>query len=81
MQKETEKLVRNIAAFGGVLCALAVVIYGFTRHDWLHGFLAGITLAMATLPEEFPVVLTVFFALGAWRISKTPTCSRAGFRP
>ncbi len=44
--------------------------FGLTRGDWLHGFLAGITLAMATLPEEFPVVLTIFLALGAWRISQ-----------
>ena len=31
---------------------------------------------MATLPEEFPVVLTVFLALGAWRISRSRVLTR-----
>ena len=69
LQKETEKLVRTLAIVGLSLCAIIIVVYGLTRNDWIHGFLAGLTLAMATLPEEFPVVLTIFLALGAWRIS------------
>ena len=48
----------------------------YTRGDWLNGLLAGITLAMANLPEEFPVVLTVFLALGAWRISQHGVLTR-----
>ena len=58
------------------LCVLVVVVYGLTRGDWLQGFLAGIALAMATLPEEFPVVLTIFLALGAWRISRNSVLTR-----
>jgi Ca2+-transporting ATPase len=69
LQRETGIVVRRLAIGGLVLCALVVLIYGLTRGDWLAGFLAGVTLAMAILPEEFPVVLTVFLALGAWRIS------------
>lgn len=76
VQKEVNRLVKNLAILGVSLCALVVVVYGITRNDWLHGFLAGITLAMATLPEEFPVVLTVFFALGAWRISQNNVLTR-----
>jgi Ca2+-transporting ATPase len=76
LQKETKRLVRNLAVLGLSLCALVIVVYGLTRGSWLHGFLAGITLAMATLPEEFPVVLTVFLALGAWRISQKRVLTR-----
>lgn len=76
LQKETRILVRNMALAGVVLCAAVVVIYGLTRLDWLNGFLAGITLAMAILPEEFPVVLTIFLALGAWRISQKKVLTR-----
>ncbi|MHB9154171.1 MAG: cation-translocating P-type ATPase [Endomicrobiales bacterium] len=76
LQKETQRLVRNLAFAGGFLCVLVIVLYGYTRHDWLNGFLAGITLAMATLPEEFPVVLTVFLALGAWRMSQKQVLTR-----
>lgn len=76
LQKETLHLVRNLAILGLSLCALVVIIYGLTRGDWLHGFLAGITMAMAVLPEEFPVVLTIFLALGAWRISRSNVLTR-----
>ena len=58
------------------LCLLVVIAYGMTRGDWLQGLLAGITTAMAVLPEEFPVVLTVFLALGAWRISQSNVLTR-----
>jgi Ca2+-transporting ATPase len=76
LQKETGRVVRNLAIAGLSLCVLIVVVYGWTRGDWLNGFLAGITLAMAILPEEFPVVLTIFLALGAWRISKKRVLTR-----
>jgi len=76
IQRETGRLVRGLAIFGAALCALVVVVYGLTRGDWLHGLLAGLTLAMATLPEEFPVVLTIFLALGAWRLSQRQVLTR-----
>ncbi|MGB7538017.1 MAG: cation-translocating P-type ATPase [Anaerolineales bacterium] len=76
LQRQTGRIVRNFAAVGLSLCALVIVAFGLTRGDWLNGFLAGITLAMATLPEEFPVVLTIFLALGAWRISQHHVLTR-----
>ena len=80
LQRETGRLVRNLAIVGLSLCALVVVIYGLTRGNtakvWEEGILAGITMAMATLPEEFPVVLTIFLALGAWRISQNRVLTR-----
>lgn len=76
LQAEVGILVRRIAMLGGVLCTFVVVLYGITRGNWLQGFLAGITLAMAMLPEEFPVVLTIFLALGAWRLSKINVLAR-----
>src|SRR5512138_2752789 len=65
LQQQTGRIVRNFAMIGLAMCAVVILVYGLTRGDWLHGFLAGITLAMAMLPEEFPVVLTIFLALGA----------------
>jgi Ca2+-transporting ATPase len=53
-----------------------VLLYGLRGGGWLQGLLAGIALAMAVLPEEFPVVLTVFMAIGAWRISKSRVLAR-----
>ncbi|MHB8792892.1 MAG: cation-translocating P-type ATPase [Thermoleophilia bacterium] len=76
LQRETRRLVRNLAILGLSLCLMVAVLYGAVRGDWLGGLLAGIALAMATLPEEFPVVLTVFLALGAWRISRSQVLTR-----
>ncbi len=76
LQRQTGQIVRNFALIGLSLCVLVVVVFGLTRGDWLNGFLAGLTLAMATLPEEFPVVLTIFLALGAWRISQRKVLTR-----
>ncbi|WP_243359981.1 cation-translocating P-type ATPase [Fundidesulfovibrio terrae] len=76
LQKETGKIVRAFAAAGLVLCGAVVVVYALTRGSWLGGFLAGITLAMSVLPEEFPVILTIFLALGAWRMSKRNVLTR-----
>jgi len=76
LQKETNTLVRKLAMLGVVLCVVVVVVYGLTRANWFDGFLAGITLAMAIMPNEFPVVLTIFLALGAWRISQKNVLTR-----
>ena len=76
LKKEIGNIVRNSAIIGLCLCIIVIVVYGFTRLDWIEGFLAGITLAMAILPEEFPVVLTIFLALGAWRMSKKNVLTR-----
>lgn len=76
IQIETKKLVRNLALIGISLSFLVIALYGLIRGNWLNGVLAGVALAMAILPEEFPVVLTVFLALGAWRISKKQVLTR-----
>ncbi len=76
LQKETSRLVLIFAIIGAALCSILLIIYGLTRNNWLDGLLAGITLAMAILPDEFPVVLTIFLALGAWRISQNKVLTR-----
>ena len=76
LQSEVDRLVRTIAVLGLGAAALVVVVYGLTRGHWLEGLLAGIATAMAMLPEEFPVVLTVFLALGAWRLSQRHVLTR-----
>src|SRR5207253_10885489 len=64
------------AVLGGGVSVLAVLLYGFMRGEWLDAVLAGIALGMSMLPEEFPVVLTVFMAMGAWRISLARVLTR-----
>jgi len=76
LQQETARWVHILAIFGGLLCLLVVLLHGLTRGSWLSGVLSGLTLAMAILPNELPVVLTIFMALGAWRISKYRVLTR-----
>jgi Ca2+-transporting ATPase len=74
--REIRRIVRWAAAAGITLCVIVAIVYALTRGDWLGGVLAGITLAMGLLPEEFPVVLTIFLALGAWRLSRRSVLTR-----
>jgi Ca2+-transporting ATPase len=80
LQAATRKLVRDMALAGALSAVVVIIVYGMTRgntqESWLQGFLAGIALVMAMIPEEFPVVLTVFLALGAWRISQSRVLTR-----
>ena len=76
LKREVSRLVKIMASFGLSVCGLVAVAYGLTRGNWLSGLLVGITMAMSLLPEEFPVVLTVFLALGAWRISRKNVLTR-----
>ncbi|MEK9664155.1 MAG: HAD-IC family P-type ATPase [Candidatus Nanopelagicales bacterium] len=77
LQREFDRLVVIFASVAFTTAVLVVVIYGLTRGDWLQGALAGITTAMAVIPEEFPVVFSVFLALGAWRMARRKVLARS----
>ena len=70
LQREMRRIVAIFAIISFVTCLLVVILYGLLRDNWLEAVLAGITLAMANIPEEFPVVLSVFLALGGWRMAR-----------
>ncbi len=76
MQAEMRRLVRIFGLVGGAASITAILLYGFMRGGWLDALLAGIALGMSMLPEEFPVVLAVFMAMGAWRISRARVLTR-----
>ena len=76
LQAQTRRLVRVFAVVGGAVSVLAVLLYGALRGGWLDAVLGGIALGMSMLPEEIPVVLTVFMAMGAWRISRARVLTR-----
>jgi P-type Ca2+ transporter type 2C len=76
LQLETRGIVWKLALLGGALSLAVALGYAVQRHDLLGGVLAGLTLAMAILPNEFPVVVTLFLALGAWRLSRRRVLTR-----
>ena len=76
MQRDVDRIVRVIGLLGIATVATVIIIYGSTRQNWLEGSLAGIAAAMALIPEEFPVILTLFLAIGAWRMSQVRVITR-----
>jgi len=76
LQAETGRLVRRFAIVSLGLSAAAIPLYGFLHGGWLEALLSGIALGMSMLPEEFPLVLTVFMVMGAWRISSARVLTR-----
>ncbi len=77
IQRETRQVVKYVAIIGLALAACLATAYWYVMGDWLHGVLAGLTLAMAILPEELPVVLTLFLGLGAWRLARQQVLARS----
>src|SRR5690606_7040766 len=76
LQHEMGRIVK-ICAIGGISVAvLVVLLYGLLRDDWLEAILAGIAIGMSLVPEEFPVVLAIFLAMGAWRIAQAGVLTR-----
>ena len=76
LQKQTGKLVKMSGVIAGILFLLVAVVtfFNIPDHDIksriIESILSGITLAMAMIPEEFPVILTVFMSMGAWRLAQ-----------
>ncbi len=76
LHAQVNRLVWMSTLVGGAVTLLAVALYVLTRDHWLEAILGGITLGMSMLPQEFTVVLTVFMAMGAWRISRARVLTR-----
>lgn len=78
LQQETNRIVRVFFMIGLACCLIIFFVTGFSQGNWLAGALAGITLAMGVIPEEFPVIMALFPALGSWRLAKENVLTRKG---
>ncbi|MDE2075635.1 MAG: cation-translocating P-type ATPase [Burkholderiales bacterium] len=70
LQQQTRSWVRGFAVIGVGLSLIVTALYWWQRGDVLAALLAGITLAMSLLPQEFPLIMSVFMAMGAWRMAQ-----------
>jgi Ca2+-transporting ATPase len=76
LQQSIDSIVKAIGGLAILTVIAIVIIYGMTRGNWLEGGIAAIAAAMALIPEEFPVILTLFMALGAWRMARVRVIAR-----
>jgi Ca2+-transporting ATPase len=76
LQKAAALLTRRLLVVGFFISVLVVVAFYISRGNFLSALLSGLSASMAILPEEFPVVMTVFLAIGAWRISQNNVLTR-----
>jgi P-type Ca2+ transporter type 2C len=76
LQTEMKILIRKFSITAILICIAIVVLFYITRGNFIQSLLNGLAASMAILPEEFPVVLTIFLALGAWRLSQKKVLTR-----
>jgi Ca2+-transporting ATPase len=76
LRREIARIVRLCAIAAIAVVLFAVILFGLLRGGWIDALLAGIAIGMSLLPEEFPVVLTIFMAMGAWRIAQAGVLTR-----
>ena len=82
LEKQINKLV-FICTIVSITVFILTIIINYINHPELtptkrivDSLLAGITIAMATIPEEIPVILTVFLAMGSWSLTKKNTLTK-----
>ncbi len=76
LQRNSARLVRLFGVIALLVSLAVVLLYGLLREDWMQGLLSAIAVAMSMLPEEFPLALAVFFAIGAWRMAQLKVLAR-----
>ncbi len=70
LQRQAGKLAKQLGIVALVVCIMTIALYGAIKGQWMSALLAGLTLAVSLMPEELPLIMTIFFAMGAWRMSK-----------
>jgi len=69
LQEKIHRLVRAVAV-AAILSAAAVGMILTLRDGLVAGLIGGLTMAFSLIPEEFPIVFSVFLIIGVWRMAK-----------
>ena len=70
LQRLIRRLVGQLAVVAVVVCVGLVALELVRGAGWGAAVIAGISLAIAAIPEEFPMVFTLYLTLGAWRLAR-----------
>ena len=76
LQRQTRRLTSRLTVMALGLCAALALIQGGMNGNWPEALLAALALALAVLPNEIPVVLALFLALGALRLARIGVLAR-----
>ncbi|MFM7314902.1 MAG: cation-translocating P-type ATPase [Cyanobium sp.] len=76
LQRQTRRLTRRVSLMALGACAGLAVLQGSLSGQWSEALLAALALALAVLPNEIPVVLALFLALGALRLARFGVLAR-----
>lgn len=70
LQKKVNHLLKYVL-IGALVLAIILFFLQLARgHSWIESLIIAMTFGMASIPEEFPLVFTLYLSLGAWRLSK-----------
>ena len=70
LQRAVADLVRVLVVAAALVCVLLAWVRYQQGHGLLDALLGALTLAVAALPEEFPVVMTFFLGVGVYRLAR-----------
>jgi len=70
LQVSVGNLVRVLLIAAGVLCVILATVRLQQGFGWIDALLSAVTLAVAALPEEFPVVFVMFLGVGVYRLAR-----------
>ncbi|HZT07499.1 MAG TPA: cation-transporting P-type ATPase [Chloroflexota bacterium] len=70
LQRVIRRLVWQLAGVAVIFCVGVFVIELVRGNGWSAAIIAAVSLAIAAVPEEFPMVFTLYLTLGAWRLAK-----------
>lgn len=78
VQTAIDHLVMMLMVISAVLCLILALGRWRQAHDWMDSLISAATLAVAALPDEYPVVFTVFLGVGIYRLAKRKALVRRG---
>jgi Ca2+-transporting ATPase len=70
LQKSITSLVQWLIFAAATFCLLLAGIRIYQGHGWLDAILSASTLALAAIPEEFPIAFAFFLGVGVYRMAK-----------
>jgi P-type Ca2+ transporter type 2C len=70
LQAVIRRLFVQLSIVAGAFCVAVIAIELLRGAAFETALIAGVSLAMAAIPEELPMVFTLYLGLGAWRLAR-----------